>query len=121
MPLFLEIAALLTVADYGHFCLAAFLDELRRNRGALYVRRSYRGFLAVVGQKHLVEGYFVARLVPIEFFNIQNAVLRDNVLLPARLYNSDFSHEARSLRHMELKRKRFDILKAEVDDALGQE
>src|SRR3989344_2730807 len=94
VPTFLEIAALLAVADNRDFRLATLLDELRRDRGALHIRRPYRRFLAVVGQKHFIEGNFVPRLVSVDFFNIQNAVLCDNVLLAARLYNSYLGHKS---------------------------
>src|SRR3989338_459409 len=90
---FLEVAALLAVADDVDFLIAAFLDELRRDFCTLHIRCADRGFFAVVGQKHFVEGNLVSLPCDaVELLNIQNAVLRDNVLLPTRFYDSDFGH-----------------------------
>src|SRR3989344_4379665 len=90
---FLEVAAFLAITDYGHLVVATLLDEFSRDLGTRHVWRAHLCRFAVVGEKHFVKCNLrtCARNTG-DFFNIQNAVLRDNILLAARLDDSYLGH-----------------------------
>lgn len=95
MSALLEVAALLTVFDDGDGLVATLLDELCFDGSTRDVRRADLSIGAIVSKKDLVELDDVAdfaRGLGSDLLDLEDAVLRDNVLLSAGLYNSYFGH-----------------------------
>src|SRR3989344_5394713 len=93
MTLFLGVAALLAVAHDDDFRCAAILDELGCDLGTLDVRSTHIHLGTVVCQKHFVESDFIPRLIgTLDQFHIQDAVVGDDILLPACFYDSYLGH-----------------------------
>jgi hypothetical protein len=96
MAALLEVAAFLAVFDDGDGLVAAFLDELGGYFGTREVWCADLSIGAIVGQENLIKLDDIpcfARSLGGNFFDLQDAVLRDNVLLPAGLYDCNLGHK----------------------------
>jgi hypothetical protein len=98
VALFLCVTALLAVAEHDFLRILASLDEFPYDFRTLYVRRPDGRLGTVVGEEDFVKSDLGAYLVDTHGFNINNAVLGDDVLLAARLYDGDFGHGERILQ-----------------------
>lgn len=95
MTLFLCVATLLSVADDRDLLVETGFYELCSHCGTLDVWSSYNDFRAIVGQEDLVESNFGAGFCFAHRFNVENAVLRDNILFAASFYNRYLCHIGR--------------------------
>ena len=98
MTLFLEVTALLAIADDGNFLITTLSEDLAGDLGAAHVGRADRGVLAVVGEENFVEDnlailFHSAR----ELFYIQNRVGSHDVLLPASFDDGYLCHSGHTI------------------------
>jgi hypothetical protein len=93
VALLFSVPTLLAIANDRDLIGTTLFHELCRNFRTDHVRRTYHCIFTIVGEKHFIKGYFVARLGDTgKFLDIQNAVLGDNVLLTASLDDRYFCH-----------------------------
>ena len=94
MTLFLEIATLLAVADDGHLSARPFSTSSAAASAPLMYARADGRFRTVIGKEYLSNVIFAPALSAPFIFNIQNAVLRDNVLFAASFDDSYLGHKS---------------------------
>src|SRR3989338_1184743 len=95
VALFLKIAAFLTVAKYNDFRSATCLDEFGGYFCTAYVWRTHLCLAPVVGEKDFVKRDLGALFAhAFEFFDIQNTVVGNDVLLPTRFDDRYLSHKS---------------------------
>src|SRR3989338_3129848 len=113
-----KMATLLAVAYDGYLVSAARFNELGGDFGAVQVWSADFGLGAIIGKQDFIE----SDLHPlfgnaVELFDAQNAVLSNDILLPARFDDSYLGHVCATIPKIGKKDKGFDTISQQVDDA----
>src|SRR3989344_2801079 len=112
------MATLLAVAYDGYLVSAARFNERGGDFGAVQVWSADFGLGAIIGKQDFIE----SDLHPlfgnaVELFDAQNAVLSDDILLPACFDDSYLGHVCATIPKIGKKDKGFDTIPQQVDDA----